>query len=628
MVSFNLWGQVLFVCFLSLSPRVNLSPDSFACQNSTENYTPNSTFGRNLNNLMSKLSSNAPTTDGYYYSAVGPNTPDAVYGLFLCRGDVSAVACRDCVAEASKKIMEACPVSKVAISWFDNCWLRYSNKYIFSGSKEAPFFYRGINIDKQSITDVNRYRKAVMELMQDLAQAVPVQSSKMFATKEVNLNAVSKLYGLQQCIPDIATTECKMCLQHAVSLLQNCCLQSTGARMLFHSCIVWFDSQPFYNNTPPPSPLPSTSSGRKGQKQITIAISTGASAFAAVVFLVSIYFQLTRKGRERVIERLTDDYSFESFQGESTSTQDFPSIKLDLICMATNHFSEENKLEKGTLPDGKKIAVKRLSRNSRQGLQEFKNEVTLIARLQHTNLVRLLGCCLEEHESLLIYEYMPNKSLDVFLFGSGTKLFWKTRLSIIHGIAQGTLYLHEDSRLRIIHRDLKASNILIFGRNQSEANTNRIVGTYGYMAPKDTMEGLFSVKSDVFNFGVLLLEIVIGKKNNGFYLSEEGQSLLIFKMWTEGKGLELIDPSLEQSNVATEALKCIHIGLLCVQEDPADRPTMSFVVVMLASDHVTLPQPKKPTFLVGRLVLRSTQSSSNAMMMSINEVTLTDAFPR
>ncbi|XAR73352.1 Non-specific serine/threonine protein kinase, partial [Bertholletia excelsa] len=320
---------------------------------------------------MSKLSSNAPANDGYYYSAVGPNTPDVVYGLFLCRGDVSAVACRDCVAEASKKITETCPLSKVAISWFDNCLLRYSNKYIFSGSKEDPFFFQGIKIDKQSITDVNRYSKAVMELMQDLAQAVPIQSSKMFDTKEkeVNLNAVSKLYGLQQCVPDVARTECKMCLEDAVSRLRNCCLQSRSAKMLFHSCIVWFDSQPFYNNTPPPSPLPATSSG---------------------------------------------------FQGESASSQDFPSIKLDLIRIATNHFSEENKLGeggfgpvyRGTLPDGKKIAVKRHSRNSGQGLQEFKNEVTLIARLQHTNLVRLLGCCLEENESLLIYEYMPNKSLD------------------------------------------------------------------------------------------------------------------------------------------------------------------------------------------------------------------------
>ncbi|XAR73357.1 Non-specific serine/threonine protein kinase [Bertholletia excelsa] len=669
MVSFNFWGHFLFVCFLSLSPRVNLSPVPLACGDNQTASIPNHTYKKNLNSLFLRLSSNAFASSGYYYSAVGANTPDAVYGFFLCRGDVSAGDCRECVVVASVQLGETCPDSKMAIIWLDDCLLRYSYKSIIPNSKRLLFSYGGRNINKQIIADVNRYSTALEGLMQDLANAVPDQSSKKFATKEVNLTAVSTLYGLQQCIPNISTADCNMCLRDAISLLRDCCLQSRSARILISSCIVWFDIKPFYNSTPlllPPPPA--TSSGRKRRKQITIVISTGVSAFAAVIFLGSLYCQLTRKGKESsenldiqdarlfdmVTNRLTDDYNSESFQGESTSSQDFPSIKLGLIRKATNRFSEENKLGeggfgpvyKGTLPDGKKIAVKRLSRNSRQGLQEFKNEVTLIARLQHTNLVRLLGCCLEENESLLIYEYMPNKSLDAFLFGSGTKLFWKTRLSIIHGIARGILYLHEDSRLRIIHRDLKASNILldhelnpkisdfgmarIFGRNQSEANTNRVVGTYGYMAPEYAMEGLFSVKSDVFSFGVLLLEIVIGKKNSGFYLSEQGQSLLTFawKMWTEGKGLELIDPSLELSNVATEALKCIHIGLLCVQEDPTDRPSTSSVVVMLASDHMTLPQPKKPAFSVGRLVLTSTQSSSNATVMSINEVTLTDAFPR
>lgn len=197
-----------------------------------------------------------------------------------------------------------------------------------------------------------------------------------------------------------------------------------------------------------------------------------------------------------------DDYSDKDIQGEVTS-QDLPLIRLDVINEATKQFSDENKLGqggfgpvyRGTLEDGKEVAVKRLSRTSGQGQREFLNEVVLIARLQHRNLVRLLGCCLEKNEKLLIYEYMPNKSLDVILFGSrnGVLLDWQRRLSIINGIARGLLYLHEDSRLRIIHRDLKTSNILldyemnpkisdfgmarIFGGNQIEANTNRIVGT-------------------------------------------------------------------------------------------------------------------------------------------------------
>ncbi|GMP75330.1 hypothetical protein CsSME_00032464 [Camellia sinensis var. sinensis] len=355
--------------------------------------------------------------------------------------------------------------------------------------------------------------------------------------------------------------------------------------------------------------------------------------------------------------RFDGDYKSGNLQGEKhVKLQDFPSIKLDLIYAATKHFSEENKLGqggfgpvyKGILPDGKEIAVKRLSRASGQGLQEFKNEVTLIARLQHRNLVRLLCCCLEGNESLLIYEYMPYKSLDVFIFDStkGAELDWKRRILVINGIARGILYLHEDSRLRIIHRDLKASNVLldhemnpkisdfgmarIFGGNQSEANTNRVVGTYGYMSPEYAMERLFSVKSDVFSFGVLLLEIISGKRNGGFYLSEHGYSLLNFawKLWCEGQGLEMIDPLLVQSCVAVEALKCIHIGLLCVQENPADRPTMSSIVVMLESDTVTLPRPTRPAFSIGRLTLKSAQSLPNVNAFSVNEVTLSNVSPR
>ncbi|KAL9820340.1 putative cysteine-rich receptor-like protein kinase 26 RLK-Pelle-DLSV family [Arabidopsis thaliana] len=633
-------------CFTVKSQPVPLNQ---ICSNVTGNFTVNTPYAVNLDRLISSLSSLRRNVNGFYNISVG-DSDEKVNSISQCRGDVKLEVCINCIAMAGKRLVTLCPVQKEAIIWYDKCTFRYSNRTIFNRLEISP--HTSITGTRNFTGDRDSWEKSLRGLLEGLKNRASVigRSKKNFVVGETSGPSFQTLFGLVQCTPDISEEDCSYCLSQGIAKIPSCCDMKMGSYVMSPSCMLAYAPWRFYDpvDTDDPSSVPATPS--RPPKNETRSVTQGDKNRGVPKALIFASASVA------IVENIRN--SENKHENENISTD---SMKFDFSVLqdATSHFSLENKLGeggfgavyKGVLSDGQKIAVKRLSKNAQQGETEFKNEFLLVAKLQHRNLVKLLGYSIEGTERLLVYEFLPHTSLDKFIFDpiQGNELEWEIRYKIIGGVARGLLYLHQDSRLRIIHRDLKASNILLdeemtpkiadFGMarlfdidHTTQRYTNRIVGTFGYMAPEYVMHGQFSFKTDVYSFGVLVLEIISGKKNSGFSSEDSMEDLISFawRNWKEGVALNLVDKILMtmSSYSSNMIMRCINISLLCVQEKVAERPSMASVVLMLDGHTIALSEPSKPAFFSHSNAVSDSSSSLGHNAKTSNYNSNTELYPR
>ncbi|XP_043708497.1 cysteine-rich receptor-like protein kinase 2 [Telopea speciosissima] len=565
-------------------------------------------FDVNFVDSMEIISQKIAAT-GFGISASGENISDLVYGLGQCYNYLSNIDCRLCYAESRVKLPLCLPAT-VGQVYLDGCYLRYGN-YNFSQEVigDSDTFVCG---SSKNVSDETRFSDLTTQLVQNLTSEA-YQQMDYYKEGSVSVSSGVSAYGIAQCWRSVNKSGCKDCLESARKNIVGC-LPGSDGKALNAGCFVRYSTEPFYMNV-------SSQNGSSSVAGNRLKVVLG-SVFAVVAVIVIGGAIIILWAKRRSFSRFNNpDGSSEIIRSISESQLSF---KYDVLRKATKEFDVGNKIGqggygtvyKGILPDGREIAVKRLFFNTRQWVDQFFNEVNLISGVQHKNLVKLIGCSIEGPESLLVYEYLCNTSLDRFLYDPLRKkaLDWGKRFDIIVGTAEGLTYLHEASEIRIIHRDIKASNILLderlrpkiadfglaryFAEGQSHLSTG-IAGTLGYMAPEYVVHGQLTEKADVYSYGVLILEVLTARKNTTSMSTTVGHYLMsqVWDHYTSETLMEMLDPALQGQCSEEQVVKVFTIGLLCTQASPSLRPPMRKVVEMLTNMTRDLPLPTQPPYI-------------------------------
>ncbi|KAL9254782.1 Cysteine-rich receptor-like protein [Drosera capensis] len=551
-----------------------------------------------------------------YHSTPGASGSNhAMYGLAQCFDDLSHTDCLLCFAASRTKLPRCLPALSARI-YLDGCFLRYDN-YRFYEEYVDPVLDRANCTTGYGVVvhQVQEFEKSVSMVVEKVTR-IALANGGFGVGSVLGGGGVEGVYAMAQCWRTVGGAGCKACLRKAGEEVKGCAASREG-RAMNAGCYLRYSTQKFYNHDE------QTLSDQKSEKTgvITAVLLAAAAAFMFLVFATYLgYLRLRVFKQEQQVSQYTSSIS--KMNMKSNRKKFNLKFKYETLEKATNFFDPSRKLGQGgagivfkaILPDGRIAAVKRLFFNTRHWADEFFNEVNLISGIQHRNLIKLIGCSIEGPESLLVYEYVPNKSLDHYIFGKeeGQNLNWKQRFDIIVGTAEGLAHLHGGTQTRILHRDIKSSNVLLdedfkpkiadfglvrcFGADKTHLSTG-IAGTLGYMAPEYLLRGQLTDKADVYSYGVLVLEIVSGRKN--ILLLQNSVSILqsVWNSYRINRLCEAVDPRLSKDFSEAEAERVLQIGLLCIQALASLRPSMAQVVQMLTDESCAIPSPNQPPFL-------------------------------
>ncbi|GFY87619.1 cysteine-rich RLK (RECEPTOR-like protein kinase) 42 [Actinidia rufa] len=634
----------------SADPQTNLLNKGCSQYNATNI----SDFYTNLNATFADIRSQIASEGKRFATAQQARTSDPVYVMAQCRNYMSAADCTACF-DAAVALIRNCSGANGARVIYDGCFLRYES----NGFYDQTTLPGNVGIcSNRTASSASAFDSAVQGLVADLEAATPRIKGFFAAVKrEVVAGGSTTVYAVAQCAETVSESGCRDCLTVAYGNLQSCPPDAEG-RAVDAGCFLRYSDTAFFSNNQTTNiapflggelKLPEIAStleiyilecmfrnngtirfqnGSSNNNKAIIGGVVGGGGSLLLILGLILWYKLSRKAKKALRGNIL---GATELQGPVTfSYKDLKS--------ATNDFSEENKLGeggfgdvyKGTLKNGNIVAVKKLAIGSSRAKADFASEVTLISNVHHRNILRLLGCCSKGPELLLVYDCMTNGSLDKFLYGERRGVLnWKQRFDIIFGTAKGLAYLHEQFHVCIIHRDIKPSNILLddslqpkiadFGlarllpQDQSHLST-RFAGTLGYTAPEYAIHGQLSEKVDTYSFGVVVLEIISGRRCNDMIVEPVTEYLLeqAWKLYENDMHMNLVDETLDSNEYTEEEMKkVIEIALMCTQSPASSRPTMSEVVVLLVTKHSTdLARPTRPTFIDNDKRVRGDTSAS------------------